>query len=134
MRYSPKDPPASDVVEFCLGLLQQASAGFAINGPLQELFRRAAVECGTTLPPNVEQMTGQLGNYGMDDILDACTRLDYKQPVDQSVRHIDDKIANEWPTKWEQIVKRPNRPASPPSTRKVSTSGKHLRIESLLNQ
>ncbi|KAI4086429.1 MAG: hypothetical protein LQ344_007565 [Seirophora lacunosa] len=134
VRYSPDDPPAANVVEFCLGLLQQASPGFPINGPLQELFRRTAVECGASLPPNVEQLTGQLGNYGMDDILDACTRLDYKQPVDQSVRHVDENIADDWPSKWEQIVDGPERPQSPDSTRKASPSEKHLRIESLLKR
>ncbi|KAL8758085.1 MAG: hypothetical protein Q9184_004029 [Pyrenodesmia sp. 2 TL-2023] len=134
IRYSPHDPAASDVVEFCLGVLQQASLGFPINGPLQELFRRTAVECGVKLPQRVEEMTGQLGNYGMDDILDACTRLDYKQPVDQSVRHIDDNVAEEWSRKWDEIVNSPNRPVSPPSTRKRSGSEKHLRIESLLNR
>ncbi|KAI4137433.1 MAG: hypothetical protein LQ341_005140 [Variospora aurantia] len=134
IRYSPDEPPASNVVEFCLGLLQASSIGFPINGPLQELFRRTAVECGAALPPNVKQFNEQLGNYGMDDILDACTRLDYKQPVDQSVRHIDENIADEWASKWEQIVDSPDRPESPQSTRKVSPSEKHLRIESLLNQ
>ncbi|KAL8923039.1 MAG: hypothetical protein Q9208_004851 [Pyrenodesmia sp. 3 TL-2023] len=133
IRYSQHDPPASDVVEFCLGILQQASVGFPINGPLQELFRRTAVECGVKLPQRVEQMTGQLGNYGMDDILDACTRLDYKQPIDQSVRHVDDCVADDWSRKWDEIVNNPNRPVSPPSTRKRSGSEKHLRIESLLN-
>ncbi|KAL8904054.1 MAG: hypothetical protein Q9207_003515 [Kuettlingeria erythrocarpa] len=134
IRYAPHDPPATDVVEFCLGILQQASLGFPINGPLQELFRRTAVECGVQLPQHIEQITGQLGNYGMDDILDACTRLDYKQPVDQSVRHIDDNVAEEWPRKWDEIVNSPDRPVSPPSTRKRSGSEKHLRIESLLNR
>lgn len=134
IRYSPKDPPAPDVVEFCLGLLQQSNVGFSINGPLQELFRRTAAECSVELPDNVEQLTGQLGNYGMDDILDACTRLDYKQPVDQSIRHIDDNVAEDWPSKWDQIVNSPDRPVSPPSTRKISPSEKHMRIESLLNR
>lgn len=133
IRYSPQEPPASDVVEFCLGMLQQASGGFPICGPLQELFRRTALECGVKLPADIEKITGQLGNYGMDDILDACTRLDYKQPVDQSVRHIADNIAEEWPKKWDQIVNNPVRPKSPPSTRKMSPSEQHLRMESLMS-
>ncbi|KAL9002916.1 MAG: hypothetical protein Q9188_004189 [Gyalolechia gomerana] len=130
IRYSPHEPPDSDVVEFCLGLLQQASGGFAICGPLQELYRRTAYECGVQLPANIETITGQLGNYGMDDILDACTRLDYKQPVDQSVRHIADNVAKEWPSTWEQVVNSPGRPST---VKKLSTGERPLRIKSLLN-
>ena len=141
VRYSPDDPPASRTVEFSLGLLQQASVGFPICGPLQDLYIRTAIDCGAKLPPNVEELAGPLGSYGMDDILDACTRLDYKQPVDQSVRHIDDNLAAEWPSKWQEIVENPNRPQAPRSTRKSSSSttssggaDHHMRIASLLNE
>ena len=133
IRYSPKEPPASDVVEFCLGMLQQAGVGFPLCGPLQELFFRTTSECGVALPANSEQVTSQLGSYGVDDILDACTRLDYKQPVDQSVRHVADNIAEEWPSKWEQIVNNPIRPHAPPQTTKATGVDQQLRIGSLLN-
>ncbi|KAL8682490.1 MAG: hypothetical protein Q9186_001437 [Xanthomendoza sp. 1 TL-2023] len=139
IRYSPQDPPASDMVEFVLGLLQQASVGFPICGPLQELFQRTAVDCGTKMPPNIDAIAGPLGSYGVDDILDACTRLDYKQPVDQSRRHIDEGIAAEWATKWQDIVNSPDRPQAPPSTRRLSRSSsspgsdQNMRINSLLN-
>ncbi|KAL8771050.1 MAG: hypothetical protein Q9209_003469 [Squamulea sp. 1 TL-2023] len=140
IRYSPEDPPASSTVEFSLGLLQQASIGFPICGPLQELYRRTAIECGTKLPANVDEIASPLGSYGVDDILDACTRLDYKQPVDQSVRHIDENIAADWASKWQEIVNSPDRPQPPLSTRKSSNStssssgsDQHMRIASLLN-
>ncbi|KAL8703629.1 MAG: hypothetical protein Q9201_003199 [Fulgogasparrea decipioides] len=135
VRYSVRDPPGTEVVEFCLGMLQEASIGFPLCGPLQDLFRRAAVEeCGVLLPSNVEEMTGNVGSYGMDDILDACTRLDYKQPVDQSVRHLDERIAEEWSSQWQQIVENPERPKVPPVMRERRQSGKQIRIDALLNQ
>ena len=141
IRYSPEDPPASDTVEFSLGLLQQASVGFPICGPLQQLFKRTAMECNAKMPSNIDEITGPLGSYGVDDILDACTRLDYKQPTDQSIRHIDENISMDWPSKWQDIVNNPNRPESPESTRRTksmstSSSGSgdhHMRIASLLN-
>ncbi|KAI4264980.1 MAG: hypothetical protein L6R38_009731 [Xanthoria sp. 2 TBL-2021] len=142
IRYSPEEPPASNTVEFSLMLLQQASVGFPICGPLQELFKRTAVDCGAKMPANVDEITGPLRSYGVDDILDACTRLDYKQPVDQSTRHIDDNIAVDWPSKWQEIVNSPNQPETPRSTRRTmststtSSSGneQHMRIASLLNR
>ncbi|KAL9579403.1 MAG: hypothetical protein Q9203_006712 [Teloschistes exilis] len=134
IRYSPDDPPGTQVVEFCLATLQEASAGFPICGPLQELFKRSADECGVQLPSNIEEITGNLGNYGMDDILDACTRLDYKQPIDQSVRHVDDKVEEKWANKWQQIVENPARPAPPtPPWRKGQSRGKQMRIDTMLN-
>ncbi|KAL8660241.1 MAG: hypothetical protein Q9202_006733 [Teloschistes flavicans] len=134
IRYTPHDPLGTQVVEFCLTTLQEASVGFPICGPLQELFRRAAVECGVQLPSNIEEITGNLGSYGMDDILDACTRLDYKQPVDQSVRHVDDKVEEEWASKWQQIVENPARPPPPmPPWRRERRSGKQMRIDTMLN-
>lgn len=141
IRYSPEEPPASETVEFCLLLLQQASVGFPICGPLQELFKRTADHCGAKMPANVDEISGALGSYGVDEILDACTRLDYKQPVDQSTRHIDDNIAVDWPSKWQEIVHNPDRPEPGRSTRRTlststtSSSGneQHIRIASLLN-
>lgn len=139
MRNSPEEPPASNTVEFSLMLLQQASVGFPICGPLQELFKRSAFDCGAKMPANVDEITAPLGSYGVDDILDACTRLDYRQPIDQSTRHIDDNIAVDWPSKWQEIVNSPNRPETPRSTRRtMSTSSpgneQHMRIASLLNR
>ena len=133
IRFSPNDPPAVDVVNFCLSMLQQARTGFPLCGPLQELFRQTAMECNVPLPENIDQMIGLQGHYGMDDFLDACTRLDYKQPVDQSVRHVDSSIGDEWPAAWEKIVNSPERPVSPESTRRTSTSERFLPIDSLLN-
>ena len=134
IHYSPREPPAPEVVRFCLENLQGQASGFHISGPVQELFRRTAVERGIQLPSNIDQMTGPLGNYSIDDILDACTRLDYKQPIDQSIRHLDENIAKDWSSNWKTVVEGPNRPVPPPSTRRPSTSERYLPINSLLNK
>ncbi|KAL8690592.1 MAG: hypothetical protein Q9218_003996 [Villophora microphyllina] len=133
VRYTPHDPSGTQVVEFCLSMLQEASPGFPICGPLQELFRRTAVECGVELPSNIEEISGNLGSYGMDDILDACTRLDYKQPVDQSTRHVDENVEEEWSSKWQQIVENPDRPPPPTPEWARKRRGKRMRIDTLLN-
>ncbi|KAL9607656.1 MAG: hypothetical protein Q9167_007452 [Letrouitia subvulpina] len=130
VRHSPNQPPAADVVEFCLRLLDEAGVGFPICGPLQELFRRTAVECNVPMPKTVDHT----GRYGMDDILDACTRLDYKQPLDQSVRHVDSRVAQDWPEVWEAVVNSPERPEALASSRRYSKGDSVLPIDSLLNQ
>lgn len=128
VRHSPKEPPAPQVVHFCLGIMQQTRTGFAICGPLQELFRRTAVECGVDLPDSIDSIMGPVAHYTVDDILDACTRLSYTQPFDQILRHIYECIAEDWQSEWRRIIIAPGG-----APRRQSSSGKYLQINSLLN-
>ncbi len=127
VRYSPEQPPASTIVEYCLSTIKETRAGFAICGPLQELFRRTAVECGVELPDNIDDLMGPF-QYAVDQILDACTRLVYTQPFDQVLRHILSTIADDWSYEWRRIVMAPG--AAP---RRQSSRGRYLPIDSLLN-
>ena len=127
VRHSPKEPPASLVVEVCLKTIQETRAGFAICGPLQELFRRTATECGVALPDYIDDLMGP-SKYTVDQILDACTRLSYTQPFDQVLRHILPTVADNWSDEWRRIIIAPSR-----APRRQSSSGKYLQIGSLLN-
>ncbi|KAL9125801.1 MAG: hypothetical protein Q9175_008017, partial [Cornicularia normoerica] len=104
VRFSPHEPPASDTVEFCLEVLQQTSAGFALCGPLQSLFCQTAEECGVQFSDEMRTVIGSFDHYVMDDILDACTRLSYTQPLDLILLRIDPETANEWPGEWQRQV------------------------------
>lgn len=127
VRHSPREPPATTVVEYCLSTIKETRAGFAICGPLQELFRRTAVECGVELPDNIEDLMGPF-QYAIDDILDACSRLTYSQPFDQILRHIFSTIADDWSQEWRRIIIAPRS-----GPRRQSSSGMYLQINSLLN-
>lgn len=70
-----------------------------------------------------------LGHYVMDDILDACTRLSYRQPIDQMLLRIDPEIAKDWPGEWQRQVV-----AAVGQARRGSTSsGRYMQIGNLLN-
>ena len=128
IRHSPNDPDASEVVKFCLGVLDQCRPGFAVCGPLQELIRRTAVECGVAIPSEVQDLVAALGPIDMDSILDACTRLSYTQPMDQILPHIDPSIGQYWNDEWRTfIVERHGQTRKPPS------SGRYLQIGNILN-
>ena len=129
VRLSPLEPPASDTVEFCLEVLQQNSAGFALCGPLQSLFCQTADECGVQVSDETRAFMGSFDHYVMDDILDACTRLSYRLPVDQVLPHIDPEIANDWPGEWQRQVVA----AIGQARRGSSSSGRYLQIGNLLN-
>ena len=127
VRFSPKDPPASDTVEFCLEVLQQTSAGFALCGPLQSLFCQTAEECGVPLSDEMRALMGSFDHYVMDDILDACTRLSYTQPLDQILLRVDPEIAKDWPQEWHRQV------VATQARRDSNSSGRYMQIGNLLN-
>jgi len=130
IRYSPSEPYAPDVVAFCLGTLQDNRSGFAICGPLQELFRKTAVECNVQLPSNIRELMEPAQQYGVDDILDACSRISYTQPTEQIVRYIDDAIAEEWEETWRTIIGGVD---ATPSRQFSGDSGRVMHINWLLN-
>jgi len=129
LRYSPNEPPASDVAVFCMEMLSKTSAGFAVCGPISALFRQTAVELNVELPPAADGEIGEPIEYSMDEILDACTRLTYRQPTEQINRLMDSSIAKNWVAEWEEQVVQPNQKRS----RRESSSGRYLQIGSLLN-
>jgi len=102
--YSPQDPPARETVKFCLQTLQEARAGFGLCGPLQLLFRQRAEEYGVRIPEQLGELTESFSYYAMDDILDACTRLTYAEPLDQIMHYIDPAIAKDWSVEWEKQI------------------------------
>ena len=129
VRFSPQEPPAPDTAKFCLEVLQQNSAGFALCGPLQSLFCRTVEECGVQCSDEMRVVMGSFDHYGMDDILDACTRLSYTQPIDQILLHIDANLARDWPGEWQRQVVA----AFGQSRRDSSSSGRYMQIGNLLN-
>ncbi|KAI9875682.1 MAG: hypothetical protein M1830_008121 [Pleopsidium flavum] len=130
IRYSPSEPYAPEVVLFCLEVLQENRPGFAICGPLQELLRRTAVECRIQLPENLRELMKPSQHYGIDDILDACTRISYMQPTEQIVRYLDPSIAENWGDDWQEIIG----PLQSTTPRHFgSDSGRVMHINSLLN-
>ncbi len=72
---------------------------------------------------------GSFDHYVMDDILDACTRLSYTQPIDQILLRIDPEIAKDWAGEWQrQVVAAIGR-----DRRGSSSSGRYMQIGNLLN-
>ena len=126
IQYSSDESLGQNVLTFCLDVLQQNGAGFPVCGPLQQLFRQNAEARGIAPHPDVEAKLGPNDRYGVDDILDACTRLEYSQPVDQIKRYIDRNIGLDWTDEW-------NRQMDQQKPVKQSTTDHAMQITSLLN-
>ena len=69
---------------------------------------------------------GPSDRYGVDEILDACTRLDYSQPVEQIKRYIDRSIGADWTEEW-------NKQMDQHKHGKPSAADRAMQITSLLN-
>jgi hypothetical protein len=107
IRYSPKCPDSTGVVECCLEYLKETAdgaSGFALCGPLQEMFRRSAVECGVKMPDNLEELMGQR-TYGPESMVDATLSLTYKQPVMSLVSGLESKLGGDFATDLEEQLK-----------------------------
>lgn len=119
---------ARDTILFCFESLQEAGAGFRICGPLQELFRRTVVGSSLSLPDNLEDLMEPPQNFGVDEILGACTRLEYTQPLSQVLNHIDPSIGSDWQHYWQSLIMAPEGQFTKPTT-----TERYLQIPSLLN-
>jgi len=132
--YTLEDSPGPGAAELCLGTLQQNREGFAICGPLQELFRRRAIERGVQLPEGIRPIVESVAHFGIDDFLDACTRLSYTQPLDQVQIHFDENIAHEWDVAWNQSSGyQPGNSRRPSSSGGSGGSGR-MAIEDIINR
>ncbi len=68
--------------------------------------------------------------YGSDDILDACTRHTYAQPVDQIIQNMCPTIDKDFSDEWTKMIE--NRAEE--ETRASTDTGRYMQINSLLNE
>lgn len=131
VRFAPP-PTNTQTIGFCLEVLKEAAddrGGFAVCGPLQETFRQTALECRVPLPDNIGELMGH-AEYGSDDILDACTRHTYAQPVDQIIQNMCPTIDKDFSDEWTKMIE--NRAEE--ETRASTDTGRYMQINSLLNE
>lgn len=127
IKFPSDNASSADVTAFCLEVLGQNQQGFPVCGPLSQVFWTAAREAGVELPEEKEkELLGSTDRYGVDDILDACTRLSYAQPVDQISRSIDSAIGDHWQDEWREQI-------ASSRSRRQSTAERTMQITSLLN-
>ncbi|RDW58156.1 hypothetical protein BP6252_13567 [Coleophoma cylindrospora] len=89
-------------VQLAMECLMQSRAGMPIAGPMQEMLRRAAIECSMTLPSNLAELMAPAPVpsrvYLLDDLIDACTRPSYVQPVSDIHQKYMPSFASDWVT------------------------------------
>ncbi|KAI9840366.1 MAG: hypothetical protein M1837_001667 [Sclerophora amabilis] len=87
---------AEDAAWFCMKSLTESRAGHAVCGPLQELFRNTVIQNGIHLPESSDHPVPMATSFTLDQILDACTRLTYAQPIEQIQRRLSPTLTEDW--------------------------------------
>lgn len=91
-----------EVVLFGRRILTESQPRFPVAGPFQEMLRKTAIDCGITFskrtdaPMTVHPQTNN--SYREDDLIDACTRNTYAQPVKEIQRIYSPSFSADWAT------------------------------------
>jgi len=92
-----------NTARFCLESLEEAKTGYPLAGPLQKMFRLALDEYSITLPNELERLCGPTSKYGPEELLDACTRPSYQQPIVQLLPNLDPGLAQDFMDEWQKL-------------------------------
>lgn len=135
VRYDGHGDTTPRTVEFCLVSLEEAKVGYPVAGSLQKMFRLSLAEYSIPVPRELERMIGVSARIGPEELLDACTRPTYKQPIAQLLPNMEAGLGQNFMNGWQDIAE--SRSAELPLGEKLDSEsygrGKRLAIGSLLN-
>ena len=135
VRYDGQGDTTPKTVEFCLASLEEAEVGYPIAGPLQKMFRLSLTEYRIPVSDELERMIGTSACMGPEELLDACTRPTYRQPIVQIMANMEAHLGQDFMNRWQQIAESRLREVShgESSASQVNGRGKRMEIGSLLN-
>lgn len=124
---------AQEAALFCLESLKESRVGYAVCGPLQELFQRTLIECGIPILNELAEAASPVSDFCLDEVMDACTRLSYTQPVEHIRRRLAPNIAEDWDREMIRL-RVPSPDSSTSSSRRFhGDNDKLMQIRSILN-
>ena len=128
-KYDPK------TVKFCLTSLEEAKVGYPVAGPLQKMFRLSLTEYRIPVSDELERMIGTSARMGPEELLDACTRPTYQQPIAQIMPNMEAGLGQDFMNGWQHMAE--DESAELPLGRSPGSGkygkGKRLEIGPLLN-
>ena len=134
VRYDGQVDTTSRTVNFCLTSLEEAKVGYPVAGPLQKMFRFSLTEYNVPVSDELERMIGVSARLGPEELLDACTRPTYKQPLAQLILNMEADLGQNFIKGWQRIIESRSPELHGQRSRSDSDEkGKRLEISSLLN-
>ena len=133
VRYGSKSIDTSDVVAFCLTSLETAKVGYALAGSLQKMFLIALSDYGVTISNELESQIDAASHIGPEEMLDACTRPSYRQPISQLLLGMDSDMGQEFANGLQEILRRRSPVQDTAKRRPHADSITRMQVGSLLN-
>ena len=135
VRYDGNGETTPRTVELCLTSLQEAKVGYPVAGSLQQMFRHSLSEYQIPVSDALERMIGASAHLGPEELLNACTRPTYKQPISQLMPALDADLGYAFLSRWQHLAesRSPELPLSESSGSGGNGKGKRVKIASLLN-
>lgn len=133
VRYDGLGDTTPQTIHFCMASLEDAKGGYPFAGPLQKMFRLSLTEYNLPVPNEVERLMGAAASLGPDELLNACTRSTYRQPITLILPNVESGVAQDFTTAWQGSTTQHG--CGKGGTRERSESGKGKRVEigSMLN-
>ena len=100
--YDGQSGAAIEIARFCLEGLEEAKVGYPLAGPLQKMFRIALDGYNISIPDELERLCGPSSKYGPEELLDACTRSSYQQPIAHLLPNIGPRVAQDFMDEWQK--------------------------------
>jgi len=104
VRLGPAEINKPELVRFCLRGLHEALPYFSFVGPLQYMFLQAAGEQGVVIAKDIPELMGGRTQYGPEELLDACERVTYSQPIEILLQRFDPSIAADFEHEWHEFI------------------------------
>ncbi|KAF2835215.1 hypothetical protein M501DRAFT_1019993 [Patellaria atrata CBS 101060] len=92
------------VIRLCLESLGEALEGFHFVGALQAMFCQTVEDLNLELPENLSELMRGRTEYGPEELLDACERVTYAQPVDILLGRLDASISEQLEHNWQRFI------------------------------
>ena len=103
VRYDATDEASrTSCIQFCLSSLQQAKAGYSLAGPLQKMFRTALSDYKIPVTDEMEHLMGTSTHLGPEELLEACTRPSYRQPIVQILPNLVQTLGQDFMDGFQQ--------------------------------
>ena len=134
VRYDGHGNTTPRIIAFCLTSLEEAKVGYPVAGPLQKMFRLSLTDYGIPVADGLERMIGVSARLGPEELVDACTRATYRQPLAQMTPQMDSELGPDFMNGWQHLAEGGSTEyplGEEPHFR--SERGKRVDIDSLLN-
>ena len=134
LRYDGKGETTPQTIHLCLTSLEAAKANYPVANALEKMFRNSLAEYKIPIPEEIELLVTKSDYLTPEELLDACTRATYRQPLAQILPQMEANSGQEFITRWQHLLLQA-RLSEERSRSSLVTSGSRKRVDigSLLN-